>query len=586
MRSAPPHRRPALFAAALFALALCVPPAAFAAWPPGGQVLPLPPGVASQWPARVCRDGGDGVFVVTTEQDSGGLNWIRLRHRDGAGEPGAGWTQHGVIAAGTAPSVPLIEPDGAGGVVLVWSEFTTAWSVYAKRFTAAGEVAPGWPPGGVLVTTMHPREAATAVADGAGGVVVAWLAPSTGAPGVHYQHLLGSGVIAGGFTAAGRSLTSSLPGRTAFRWPTLAHDGTAGFWLSYTGIGPDSVYAPSEYRVARLMPSGLPDADQQPGGVVLPVPASRVLGDFGYGQPVALAPDGAGGTVVFAFAGSSLVGFHLLDTPEIDPAWPETGAIVATGVGGGVAALYPALNWPAATGDGAGGAYVGWGDPADNRYARATRVLADGSVAPGWEGGAITGGSMYQQFVADAAGVFAAGAFPLSCPHYSCYGTNTLARFDTAGGVAAGWPGPSPDLPGYLLSGGPPEAAPRLCGDGADGVYALWFDQSEHTGLRLGRWVAAGPLGVAPSPAPAGLALSRARFEPGAGVRVDYALPGSGAAALELFDVAGRRHARERLAASAGSVTLAGTRALEPGLYFVRLAAGPRFVVAKVGVAR
>ena len=86
-----------------------------------------------------------------------------------------------------------------------------------------------------------------------------------------------------------------------------------------------------------------------------------------------------------------------------------------------------------------------------------------------------------------------------------------------------------------------------------------------------------------PAPAPTSLSV-RARFDAAAGVRVSCTLPGSASARLELYDIAGRRRARERIVTS-GEFRIAGTRALESGWFIVRITSGPqsaasRFVVA------
>lgn len=97
-------------------------------------------------------------------------------------------------------------------------------------------------------------------------------------------------------------------------------------------------------------------------------------------------------------------------------------------------------------------------------------------------------------------------------------------------------------------------------------------------------------LDVAP-PAPAALAFALEAPTPnpvrGATLTVRFALPAAGAARVELLDVAGRRVSERVLsAATAGrhTVTLGRERALEPGVYLVRLSQGERHATRRVVV--
>ncbi len=576
--------------AALVFLALIATPAA-AAWPSEGLSLPRAIGAPWSTPPALAADGLQGAYVAFGEPDSSGAWGVRVFRVDAAGNTAAGWPVEGLRVGATGPStyggIPAVLPDGSGGVLLVWNEFAPTTRAYALRLTSAGAVATGWPTRGALVADAALDWRPVAADDGAGGVVVAWRDPSGFTPGVYLQHLLGDGSLAPSFPASGRLLTSPATSYTNHAWLTLERDGTSGFWLSYTATSNDSVFAPNRCRVAHLLPDATPDPHQASGGLVLPVPSALVVSFSGYGVPVALALDGSGGTYAFAWRGSDLYAFHLSGAGVLDADWPPDGVPLATDLPVPIAMMAPNQNWPEAVADGAGGAYVAWADPANPSYAMATRIRADGTIPLAWTGGRRLDGSFGQSLVADAGGLFAAGFFSIGCAHFTCLGTNTLCRFDSSGAVAAGWPDPSPDLvfmPGYRLDSGTgtPEGVPVLCADGAGGAYATWPGV---TGARLPRWLPGGVLDAPPA-APRAFALAGLRFVAGDGVRAAYTLPPAAAATLELFDVAGRRHARTRLDAGAGEITMPGTSGLAPGLYFARLSAGPRFAFAKVVVAR
>ena len=90
-------------------------------------------------------------------------------------------------------------------------------------------------------------------------------------------------------------------------------------------------------------------------------------------------------------------------------------------------------------------------------------------------------------------------------------------------------------------------------------------------------------------PAAYALALQGARPNPARGVPVvAFSLPTSGAVTLELFDVSGRRLARERLDGLCPGDHLArldpGPAALRPGVYLLRLSQGERSRVARLSV--
>ena len=84
-------------------------------------------------------DGSGGVFAPWTDYRTGdGDAYVQHLNASGA----ATWTADGVPVC-TAPGVdgpPLLTPDGAGGVLVAWSDprSNISWDVYAQNVTAAG----------------------------------------------------------------------------------------------------------------------------------------------------------------------------------------------------------------------------------------------------------------------------------------------------------------------------------------------------------------------------------------------------------------------------------------------------------------
>jgi hypothetical protein len=337
--------------------------------------------------------------------------------------------------------------------------------------------------------------------------------------------------------------------------------------------------------VLRLGPDGTLAAGQSANGLALSLPPSEV-GTLSPYVPVALALDGAGGVFAFTVGNNGNVrAFHVLSNTTEDPAWPAGGLLVASGAG------WPSVhfdeseeNWPVATGDLAGGAWVGWRDQADF-LVHATRVNVDGTIPPAWASPILVAGEMTVTLLGDAAGLYASALAFMECPHFDCYGPMTLARFDVGGTLAPGWPEaypPNRPAPGIAVGTGGPQNGPMLVDDGAGGVLVGWNEYPEYYAMRFN---AAGPLVGVPV-APAVPVELRARFDPDAGVRVWYTAGVHHGAAIELFDLAGRRIASAPLTASSGEITLSGTRALASGVFLVRLTAGDHTAVTRLAALR
>lgn len=181
-------RRPPTHLALLVLLALpflaASPLPALAAWshsPASGvnvsQVL------EDQDNAVACEDGSGGVIIAWSDTRDVALSahdiWAQRLDRAGRPQWGAGGVLVCTAANGQFP-VDIV-PDGAGGAIVVWTDqrdfATTATDLYASRLSASG--ARLWGASGVAVSAASGDQGATqqvaVAADGAGGVVVAWV---------------------------------------------------------------------------------------------------------------------------------------------------------------------------------------------------------------------------------------------------------------------------------------------------------------------------------------------------------------------------------------------------------------------------
>src|SRR5258707_5419304 len=91
----------------------------------------------------------------------------------------AQWVDNGVPVC-TAPGgqdIPLVAPDGAGGVFVAWRDLRNGnqADVYVQHLTATGYIAPGWPVDGLAVCTAPNLQGATSlISDGDGGALLGW----------------------------------------------------------------------------------------------------------------------------------------------------------------------------------------------------------------------------------------------------------------------------------------------------------------------------------------------------------------------------------------------------------------------------
>jgi hypothetical protein len=552
------------------------------AWPPGGVRFERPDpsnGIMGFGP-----DGQGGTYAAWPAADAAGVVAFRIHRLDANGNTPAGWTSAGVRVLAPAAFLPRpqVVPDGGGGVYLTWFEYPDT-TVRVGHLAADGSLAAGWTARGQLVSNPGRQSSVAATEDGSGGVLLVWSRIGSGAtPEIVTQRFLAEGTRAPGFPAAGRVLTT-FTSQTGRFHPRLVRDANRGFWVSFhtVGTGPGT----SSYSVLRLGPDGTLAAGQPANGLALSLPSSEV-GTLSPFVPVALALDGAGGVFAFTLGGNGNVrAFHVLSSTAEDPAWPAGGLLVAGGAG------WPSVhfdeteeNWPVATGDLAGGAWVGWRNQADF-LVHATRVKVDGTIPSGWASPILVAGEMTVTLLGDASGLYASALAFRECPHFDCYGPMTLARFDVGGTLAPGWPEaypPNRPAPGIAVGTGGPQNGPVLVDDGAGGVFVGWNEYPEYYAMRFN---AAGPL-VGVPPAPAAPVDLRARFDPAAGVRVRYSAGGHAPGAIELFDLAGRRVASARVTASSGEITLSGTRSLASGVFLVRLTAGAHSAVAKLVALR
>jgi hypothetical protein len=196
----------------------------------GGQTRP-----------SIVGDGASGAIVAWEDTRNAFDNDVYARRISAAGAPQ--WTGDGVAVANTAnASFPFAVTDGAGGVVIAWTDERNGGGntdVFAQRLNAAG--APQWAANGVSVCAATGGQFfPAAVSDGLGGIIVGWEDSRGGTPDVFAQRISSAGAPL--WNADGRPVSTPANGQTGV---SVATDGASGGIFGWSDARTDGgdVYA-------------------------------------------------------------------------------------------------------------------------------------------------------------------------------------------------------------------------------------------------------------------------------------------------------------------------------------------------------
>jgi hypothetical protein len=262
-------------------------------WSPDPARLCL--GTAQGVATTMISDGSGGAFVLWVDNRMGDGD-IFAQHFVTKDSIAPGWPRDGIpicMARGSQYHIATA-PDGAGGLIAAWQDFRAggAGEIYAQRITSGGQAV--WQEDGIPVGTDSAGQTAPAAApDGSGGVLLVWQDWSSEAPQLYFEHLTGAGSPAPGDTAGGRPLARDSKAQTA---PALVPDGEGGaivFWQERDS----TVY---EFRCLRVTVAGAAAAGWPAGGALVTSTPARphwaaVAGDGAHGAVVAWC-QGAGGS--------------------------------------------------------------------------------------------------------------------------------------------------------------------------------------------------------------------------------------------------------------------------------------------------
>lgn len=515
-------------------------------------------------------DGAGGAFIAWTDPRNGS-NDIYMQRVNGAGN--ALWAADGiaVCTAALAQDYAALVSDGAGGVIVAWSDArnaTTFYDIYAQRINSSGVAQ--WTANGVVVcTATRGQYYPHMTSNGAGGAIVTW----------DDDRATNSDVYAARLTAAGATPdgASGIPvatGAAVQSGASLIPYGGGGAIMAWT----DSRNGSFDIYAARLSSAG----------VVLDAAGIAVCtsgGDQYYPNTVA---DGVGGAImVWSDARAPAIYAQRITSLGVVQ-WAANGvAVAATGTGS-------VFTRPEAIADGAGGAIIAWWDffGVTSYDVMAQRINSSGAT----------------QWTPDDLKVCA----------LSSEAREPVMVSDNAGGVVIAWRdnrngGPTYDifaqrvLPGGTVAwptNGVPVCQADLdqnyltaASDGAGGVICAWADKRDFTATDIyaQRIGSSGlvPTGVGDTPSAAFRVLP-AWPNPFTGeTTLAVLLNTPSDVSVDVFDVAGRRVRRfafSHVPAGERQITIVSRddagHALSSGVYFCRVRANGAFHTQRLVLVR
>lgn len=434
--------------------------------------------------------GGGATMLVWMEKRAGQYD-IRARKLDASGAPA--WASVAVCAAVDAQASPVVASDGAGGVIVAWTDWRSGADqpdLYAQRLSGAGAAL--WIANGVAVSAATgTQEAPVIVGDGAGGATIAWQDDRDGITwDVYAQRFDATGAPL--WTANGVAVASGAGNQW---YPAMVASAAGGVMLVWQdtrdGLG---------YQTwAQLVQ---PDGNVLwGGGGLLVCGASETQG-----APLAVS-DGAGGLIAAwtdRRAGNDDV-YAQRVTVTGTLRWNANGVALANGVGAQqVSAIAAAAS---------GMADLAWTDAhLDAGDVRAQRVDSTGAAQWTAQGAAVStfpGSQSGARLVSDGSG----GVFAVWVDARSGEDDLYAQRLDGSG--VAQWAADGI----ALVSATGTQRRPAIASDGAGGAIVAWQDRRDGKeefayAARLAAngsqtWTSGGLV-------PTSLALSRSDFSGGA----------------------------------------------------------------------
>lgn len=323
---------------------------------PGEQILPL-----------IVADGAGGAFIAWADDRSGTNNRdVFAQHVLASGLVDPRWPANGAAVCTALKSQVVVGMvgDGAGGILLAWTDFRSGnpgSDIFAEHVLESGVVDPAWPVDGFgLCTAPGSQFGPQAVSDGAHGAIVTWTDTRDGTNQIFAERVLVTGAIAPGWPVNGRLVSIGGADEVV---PTLVSDGASGAVVAWGG-GSGGHH---NMRAQHLLATGVLDASWLATGVSLSFASTEETSQV-------MASDGGGGAIVaWQQGGSDVFAQHVLASGALDPIYPVNGRAVV--------AIPGQEREPDIVATGPDGAIVTWiDDRSGNDDIYALQVQAAGTV--------------------------------------------------------------------------------------------------------------------------------------------------------------------------------------------------------------
>ncbi len=420
----------------------------------------------TQTDPSMASDGAGGMIIAWSDYRNGSWD-IYTQHLNAAGV--ALWKSNGIpicTAAGTQ-YLPAVVSDGAGGAVIAWGDFTGSGNIYAQRVDADGSIHAGWAPNGVPMTAAASVTSIiypfiVSASDGAGGAIVAWEDDrdfGTTDYDIYAQHIDGNGTIHAGWAANGVPISTAAAAQFL---RAIASDGAGGAiitWQDDRGGVDYDVYA------QRIDGNGAIHSGWTTDG-------NAICTAVGQQTNPQIAPDGSGGAVITWSDIRGGVDFDIYaqridGNGAIHSGWTTDGNALCTASGSQLRAHLIS--------DGAGGAIVTWMDGRVDDDIYAQHIDGNGAIHGGWpaNGAAVSTAGDLQQYpsiISDGAG----GAIMSWTDHRSGTDLDIYAgRIDAGGSIHSGWVSNGT----AVCTAAHDQFAPTvMADDGQNGAIIAWID--------------------------------------------------------------------------------------------------------------
>jgi hypothetical protein len=395
---------------------------------------PVPGAVTAAAASLGIPDGSGGMIYAWT--DFSGFNEIRAQRVTNDGVPLWGAAGLTLCSAANSQWNPAILSDGAGGAIVAWEDQrlgATSVDIYAQRVSADG--VPQWAADGVPICTAIGSQIRPKIAsDGAGGAIITW----AGRGDIYAQRVDGAG--AQQWTADGVALCTAVGIQYD---PVIVADGAGGAIVAWNDV---------DVHVQRVDAAGV--RQWATDGVAL-----TFTGNASHQQ---IASDGAGGAIV-TWATSYYSAYAQRVSSGGVPQWTDPVQLCTA----------PSSQFsPQIVSDGAGGAIVAWQDYRNIDYdIYAQRV--SGSGAQLWNPDGIpicqaSGDQRDPEIDSDGAGGAIVAWEDARNSEY-----DISAQRVSAAGVAQ-WGSALYGLALCTAAGN--QTAPLIASDGTGGAIFAWYD--------------------------------------------------------------------------------------------------------------